>query len=159
MSRKRLAVFVSRAIEEELTANATSVVEILRDAGVEIDLEIDADLGRANERGTRDFGLTLLLAAAAAASVTPLVRVVLERITRHPVVVTELRLVPAESSTGEVVRSADGEPVLHWVDVHRVLNRDGAGTHEDNLNLILQAPMGLRFELSSTSREGADPGE
>ncbi|MDG4787995.1 hypothetical protein O7626_18965 [Micromonospora sp. WMMD1102] len=157
MTTQRLTVFVSRELEGLLVGNSTGVVDILRAHQVDFEVEFGHGGTAPGAGAERDLVLTLLASAAVVATVTPLVRTVLDRLTNRPVVATELRLVPVESSSGEVVRAADGTPVLHWVEVRRLLDDGGRDrSRTERLNLTLEGPLGVRFELGTSARDGRD---
>lgn len=147
-------IFVSRELEGLLSANSVSIADILQSEGIDYEVDFDSGSVMSEDGNTRDITLALLIGMGIIATATPLIRGVIERLTHKPVIVRELRLVPVESSSGTVIRAADGNPVLYWIELNRLLDPGNGGlSQSERLKLSAEAPMGIRFEIDSTRNQ------
>jgi hypothetical protein len=149
-------ILASRELEDLLSINSTSIADILQSQGIDYEVDFDPDAAIGDNGVSRDVVIALLITMGLIATATPLIRSMIERLTRKPVVIKELRLVPAESSSGDIMYDANGHPILYWVEVNRLLDPEiGNLSQSERLKLSAEAPMGIRFEIdSSHSQKG-----
>ncbi len=108
-------LFISPELEKFLIDNEISVADMLRETKQEVPIALVDD--PATQENRQKEPVTLILASTAViAALTPVLKEVIRRIARRDPVIRDRMLVPVETRDGTVIRNADGEPILHWVD-------------------------------------------
>jgi hypothetical protein len=160
VTSQQATILASRELEDLLSANSTSIADILQSQGVNYEVDLDPNAAIGEDGATREVVIALLMAMGIIATATPLIRSTIERLTRRPVAIKELRLVPAESSSGDVIYDANGSPVMYWLEVSRLLDPgNGNLSQSERLKLSAEAPMGIRFEIESSHDQKATGGD
>jgi hypothetical protein len=125
MDQNETFLFLTPEVERFLSENEFDTKQLLQKSGYKVEVRLGQN--PAFDSAGKKEPVTILLASAAViAALTPAVRELIRNLSGRDVVVRERRLVPVESSKGDVVRDASGAPVLHWVDVVKGLAPDPA---------------------------------
>ncbi|WP_175162340.1 hypothetical protein [Achromobacter aegrifaciens] len=107
--------FLSPEVHRYLADNDISTSWLLKQTGKEIAIRLGENPAP-DIRGEKEPATILLASAAVIAAATPILREVLRTFAGRDPVIRERRLVPVADSSGELVRDANGQPVLQWVD-------------------------------------------
>lgn len=142
-------VFLSPEVEELLVDNDADLVDLLRREGVEAKRAAPA-LAAAPEEGKKEPVTVILAASALAVSLTPIVKKLISNLSRRPVLVEERVPLAVEDSQGNVVRNAEGVPVVRWVNRKRFV--EATAVPDESSSLAIEGPIGLRISY----RSGAD---
>ena len=146
-SKEELFVFTSPDVEAIFTENGTSLADLLKRKGYDVEQGFGKDPTKASSRdSTREIATTILASAALAAALTPIVLKVLQSLTHKDVVVHEVVLVPVEDSAGNVIKDASGEPVMRWVKRSKILE----STRDKNQQEIKIKALGFEIEIKNS---------
>jgi hypothetical protein len=111
---------LSPEIEAFLAANNLDLGELVRSRGVDVRKRLGSD--PANPSGGEKELLTVLVGSAVLiATITPILVEVIQQLSGRSAVVVERHLRAVEDSSGNVVRDKDSQPILHWVEVPRLI--------------------------------------
>jgi hypothetical protein len=135
-------VLTTPEVRAFLADNETSLAELLRREGVEVEEEAGANPVRREEGSTKEPVTILLASAAVIATLTPVVTRVLQRFSRKPVVAEEQVLLPVLDGSGAPVKDKDGEPLTYWATRARVLT--DAQPKLANSKIEVQGPSGIK---------------
>lgn len=72
--------------------------------------------------GRKELTTVLLASAAVVAAATPALREIIHALSGRDTIIREKRLVAVEDGAGNIVLGADGEPILHWVEVAKTVS-------------------------------------
>jgi hypothetical protein len=144
-------VFLSPEMQELLADNQISLQELLRSQGVDAQLKLGQDPAASPVAGHKEPATIIIASAAVIAALTPLLVKAFETLAYKPVVVKEQIVVAVEDSQGNVVRDANGNPVLHWVDRTRVIETDTRPRDETSVDI--KGPLGISVGYKSTPKE------
>ena len=149
--QRELVVYASPEVEELLADNDTDLVELLRSEGLEVIRGSTSEGIPGVALGLKEPVTIILASAAVIASLTPIISRTISALSHKRVITTERVLVPVEDSKGEVVRDANGNPQLHWVDRTRLLESTAAP--HDRTSLKVESPVGLAINFEASSGE------
>src|SRR5689334_21612935 len=107
-------VLTTPEVRAFLAENETSLAELLRKEGVDVEEQAGANPVRREEGSTKEPVTILLASAAVIATLTPMVTRVLQRFSRKPVVAQEQVLLPVLDGSGAPVKDKDGQPLTYW---------------------------------------------
>lgn len=146
--KEELFVFASTEIETILAENQTSLADLLKREGYDVEKAVREDPASIDsEDKTREITTVLLASAAVIAALTPIVIQVIKSLTYNKdVVVHEKVLVPIEDSAGNVVRDASGEPLLKWEERSKILEST-SGTTQNELKI---KAFGFEIEIKNS---------
>ena len=137
-------VLTTPEVRALLADNETSLGELLRSEGVEVQEQAGANPVRA-EGGSAKEPVTIILASAAViATLTPIITRVLQRFSRKPVVAEEQTLLPVLDGSGAPVRDKDGQPLTYWAKRARVVT---APESLPGSAINIKGPMGIELTL------------
>lgn len=146
-------VRMSDDVQGLLAENDVSLLDLLKSEGIQARVAAASDPASDASVGTKE-PITLVLATAAAiAALTPVLTRAINAISRRPVVVRETVLAPVESSSGEIVKSSTGKPILSWVERTRVISRQQPASSEQS-SMTIETPLGIDLTLESSSNVG-----
>ncbi|MEL7071719.1 MAG: hypothetical protein AAGN15_24160 [Cyanobacteria bacterium J06581_3] len=115
-------VFASSEVQAILADNETNLIELLEREGCEVERGAGQNPSEFSSSGnTKEVVTTILASAALIAVLTPAVIKVIQALTYKSVVVYETVLIPVEDTSGNIVRSSSGEPLLQWVRRSKLL--------------------------------------
>ncbi len=145
--QEELFVFASPDIEAIFTENGTSIVDLLKREGYEVEQGAKQDPAKAaSGDSTREIATTILASAALVAALTPLILKVIQSLTYKDIVVHEMVLIPVEDSTGNVVEDIYGKPVLQWVKRSKLLE----STREKTQQEIKVKALGFEIQIKNS---------
>src|SRR5580693_4011186 len=107
-------VYLPDEVARFLAENGENLADLLRREGLAVNARLEVD--PAEPSGSRDLTLVLLATAAVITALTPTLTRIISAISNRPVLAKELRLRPVEDIKGRVLRDANGNPILHWID-------------------------------------------
>lgn len=113
-------VHSSTEIEEALADNGVTIADLLAQQGVPLETEVGSDPASGDD-GNKEAVTIILATAGLVMAATPLLKRGIRPLVHKSVVATERVLVPVEDSQGNVVRDAEGQPVLRWIDRSRLI--------------------------------------
>ncbi len=138
-------IFAAPEVEQLLADNGTSIDELLRRQGYEVDRGTTGNPATDADKGTREIATTILASAALVAAMTPILMKIIQSLTYKGVVVHETVLIPIEDSSGDIISDSDGNAKLQWVRRSKLLesSRDPA-TQEVKIKAL-----GFEVEIKS----------
>ena len=130
-------------IDELIADLGTTWTELLKQESIAVTEFRGAD--PAAVAGTRQKEpVTVLIASAGVAmALAPAIARVVTAIGRLPIKTVETVLVPVEDSAGNVVRDADGNPILQWIERAKLLETTGAAKS----SVDVEGPLGVKVKL------------
>lgn len=141
-------ILCSAEVGQLLLDNQVDIVDVLRQAGLAVEADWRANPATPPNSQTRELVTVLIGVSGLLASMTPMLKHLIDALSRKPILVSEQVLIPVEDADGNIVRTAAGEPVLHWVSRHRYVETHRPGRSRIELEV---APTGLRFEVEELS--------
>lgn len=143
-------LFPSPEVQALLADNGTDLVELLKREGVEVRRGFATDPAASAASGHKDPATVIIASAALVAALTPILSQALAALTHKTLVVREEVIVPVEDSKGNVVRDANGQPLVHWVarDVIRE-----SSMQPDGYDISIKGPLGIAIEMKSSRKE------
>ena len=112
--------FPSRDVQELLRSYNTSVYELLEREGLNVRRGYAPDPVADQTAPEREPVSVILLASAALAAVlAPTIGRIISELARKEAFVTEKVCIPVEDSRGNIVRDAEGQPLVQQVDRYR----------------------------------------
>ncbi|MBP1468914.1 hypothetical protein EYB53_024610 [Candidatus Chloroploca sp. M-50] len=143
-------VFLAPEIQELLADNQISLEALLRRQGVDVQLRFGQDPTVGHENKHKDPVTIIVASSVVIAALTPLLVRAFETLAYKPVVVREQVIVPVEDSQGNVVRDAQGNPLLQWVDRTRVIETSSRPQEEASADI--KGPLGISIKFKSTPK-------
>jgi hypothetical protein len=135
-------VLTTPEVRAFLADNETSLGELLRSEGVQVQEQAGANPVRA-EGGSSKEPVTIILASAAlVATLTPIITRVLQRFSRTPVVAEEQTLLPVLDASGAPVKDKDGQPLTYWAKRAKVVT---APETPGGSIINIEGPMGIKL--------------
>ena len=119
--------------------------ELLGQEGLQVRKTVGADPSKAVGSSEKEPVTILLATAGLVMSLAPALTRVLTSLSRRPVKVTEMVLVPVENSKGGVVQDSGGNPILHWVERTKLLESKDPTTARSSTSL--EGPLGLKLKI------------
>jgi hypothetical protein len=150
MDLERVFLDLSPEVEQMLVENEIDLEAALRERGLDARLSRAANPAKSSESQTKDVSLVLLASAAVIVAATPLLREIIQTVSRRSVVINHRKLLPVEDSKGNVVQDSTGNPVMQWVDVPTVIAPSGTTAIDQKLDI--GGPMGIKIAYSSTEK-------
>ena len=149
-----LYVFLPDDIQKQLQEAGIELHTLLQREGLECSGHWG--VGPAEEdKGKRSIVAILIGSAAVILSATPVLRRLIDAMASRPIIATVRRLQPVQDSSGNVVNSPEGSPLLYWVDENNLVPAEPAGLSEAEA-MTIKGPLGLKLSYVSTTG-GASP--
>jgi hypothetical protein len=149
-SKKQDRIFISLSpeVQELLADNEIDLVSELQNRG----LDVEGEHGRlpGGDVRTKDVTLIILASAAVIGTLGMTIANILDAIGRNrKALVTEKEWVPVVSPNGEVVRDANGDPMLQWVEKHRLLEAQQTAQAKSTVEVSAGGDKLLDIKLTS----------
>lgn len=138
-------------IEQLLGDNKLDIVEEIRKQSADFRVAGINDLPlsvRTEFKETKEPLTILFGSAALALALTPIIQKIIDAISNRPIVIEEAIWVPVESASGEIVRHANGDPVLQRTVRSKILERKQSPSSD---KVTLQGPMEIKVGYETTS--------
>ncbi len=135
-------VLATPEVRAFLADNETSLAELLRAEGVDVEEQTAANPVRKEGGSTKEPVTILLASAAVIATLTPVITRILQRFSREPVVAEEQMLLPVLDANGAPVKDKDGQPLTYWASRARILT--DAQPKLASSELTIEGPMGIK---------------
>ena len=123
--------------------------ELLRQEGLQVRQTVGADPSKAGGSSEKEPVTILLATAGLVMSLAPALARVLTALSRRPVKVSEMVMVPVEDSKGGVVKDSAGNPILHWVERARLLESQDPRPAKSSTSL--EGPLGLKLKIDESA--------
>lgn len=136
-------VFASPEIQEILTDNQISIVDILRQKGFDVSEGFAQDPAQGAGSGYKDAATIILASAGLIAALTPIISQVISTLAHRAVLVREIALLPVVDDQGNVVRDASGEPTLYWAPHTRLIE----STEPQGASSVSVQGLGIKISL------------
>jgi hypothetical protein len=147
MQSDRLYISFDPEIEALLADNFIDLEGALRQAGHDVTLEHTSRPGGRAASAGKEPATILVATAAVILAATPVIREIIQSVSRRPVVLKQRRLIPVEDSKGNVVLGTDGQVVLQWVEAADVKALPTTSTDEQNVDV--KGPLGIHISYAS----------
>jgi hypothetical protein len=135
-------VLLSPEIAQYLGSNDVDLIDLLRGEGVAVERKY-GEAPSKRDGGGKDVGLILFGSAAVIMSLSPIISKVISALTHKAVVVREKELRPVMTASGQPVVDRDGNPVLQWVTVTKVVESRPAPA--ENTTITIKGPFGIEI--------------
>jgi hypothetical protein len=141
----RLYLTVSPEIQKELLKSGMSLDTILQKIHAQ---GIEKAPDPATLEGARSDFMTICLGSAAViAAMTPLITNAIATLVHRPVIVRNRELAPALDGSGNAIKDARGQPVMHWRDIATV---DRGSTPPNVTSSVKATAQGVEIALGDT---------
>jgi hypothetical protein len=144
MDDKDLYILLSPTVVGVLAENDVNLCDVLTSAGYDAHRSYGESWNPAPV-GAKDITSVIVASGAVIASLTPLLIATVSSLTRRPVTVKEWVAVPAESSSGQLVKDESGTPILYWTERYRLLEPGPSRVSKARIT----GPLGLSVEIDS----------
>jgi len=142
-NQEPIFVFASPEIQEILTDNQISIVDILRQKGFDVSEGFAQDPAQEAGSGYKDPATVILASAGLVAALTPIISQVIATLAHRAVLVREMALLPVVDDQGNVVRDASGEPTLYWAPHTRLIE----STEPQGASSVSVQGLGIKISL------------
>jgi hypothetical protein len=155
MDSHRLYIHFSPEVERDIADNALDIPAVLKTRGLQLQLQRAADPAVRGDNALKDTALVLVATASVIAAATPLLKEVIQAISRRTVLVKDRKTVPVEDSSGNIVTNSNGQPLLQWVETAHVVQTGPPASERQVLGI--KGPMGISISYESVPRISSPP--
>jgi pyruvate/2-oxoglutarate dehydrogenase complex dihydrolipoamide acyltransferase (E2) component len=155
MSEERQAfIFLSPEVKKILDENGIDLVEELNRSGHDVKRTFAPDPAAADRDRSKAAELVILTSAMAFGAVTFGITKIIDALGRNKkILVKEHRCVPVVDNSGAPVLTKEGQPILHWVEVARLVETANAMQPAESMKIKAGGERGFSFEIVSGKQD------
>jgi hypothetical protein len=145
METERLYIDLDPDIQALVADNFINIEKALNRAGYNVKVELASQPER-QANPSKEPATVLIATAAVILAATPVLREIIQAVSRRPIVLKRQRLFPVEDSKGNVIVGSDGLPVLQWVEVPDVVEAQSPIPQQQSVGI---EGLGIRISYST----------
>lgn len=148
MTPEHLYIDLSVDVQKVLADNHVDLAKLLHERGLEVQFHRMSDPATDTGTASKEPALVLVATAAVIVAATPIIREIIQTLSRRSVVVRGRKLVPVESSDGAVVRNAQNEPILQWINTAEIIEAPATASPSQKLSVKIPAGISISYETN-----------